>query len=93
MLGASERVQQEGLEKAWEEMTALVEWRRENGFFDARREEQARYWFEQEVRNGLLARLETPQAREAMQDYAARVAEGTITPTVAAQEMLDGLKG
>ncbi len=86
-------MQQEGLEKAWEEMTALVEWRRENGFFDARREEQARYWFEQEVRNGLLARLETPQAREAMQDYAARVAEGTITPTVAAQEMLDGLKG
>src|SRR6056297_1565708 len=86
-------MQEEGLEKAWEEMTALVEWRRENGHFDARREEQARYWFEQEVRNGLLARLETPQAREAMQDYAARVAEGAITPTIAAQEMLDGLKG
>ncbi|MGM0741944.1 MAG: methylmalonyl Co-A mutase-associated GTPase MeaB [Pseudomonadota bacterium] len=84
---------QEGLEKVWEEMTALVEWRRENGHFDARRKEQARYWFEQEVRNGLLARLETPQAREAMQDYAARVAEGAITPTVAAQEVLDGLKG
>ena len=42
---------------------------------------------------GFWRALKTPQAREAMQDYAARVAEGTITPTVAAQEMLDGLKG
>ncbi len=83
--------QNEGLQEAWKEMTALIDWRRENGFFEARREEQARYWFEQEVRNGLLARLDTPGARQAMQDYAARVANGAITPTVAARELLDAL--
>lgn len=85
-------MQQEGLQSAWDEMTALIGWRRENGFFDARREEQARYWFEQEVRNGLLAQLDTSQARAMMQDYAARVAEGAITPTVAAQDLLRALR-
>ena len=81
-------LQDEGLQKAWDEMTALVNWRRETGHFDGRRAEQARYWFGQEVRQGLLARLETPTARTAMQDYAARVAAGDMTPTVAAAEVL-----
>ncbi|WP_297541486.1 methylmalonyl Co-A mutase-associated GTPase MeaB [Roseovarius sp.] len=81
-------LQDEGLQRAWDEMTALVNWRRETGHFDGRRAEQARYWFGQEVRQGLLARLETPTARAAMQDYAARVAAGDMTPTVAAAEVL-----
>ncbi|EDM72378.1 arginine/ornithine transport system ATPase [Roseobacter sp. AzwK-3b] len=85
-------MQQEGLQTAWSEMTSLIGWRRDNGFFDARREDQARYWFEQEVRNGLLAQLDTPQARAMMQDYASRVAQGAITPTVAAQDLLLGLQ-
>ncbi|SLN21841.1 putative GTPase/MT1543 [Roseovarius litorisediminis] len=84
---------EEGLRKAWEEMTTLISWRRETGHFDGRRAEQARYWFEQEVRQGLLARLETPEARLAMSDYATRVAEGTVTPTVAARAVLDAFGG
>ena len=88
MVSALER---DGLQKAWDEMTALTTWRRENGHFDARREAQARYWFQQEVRQGLLAQLDTPQARARMQDFAERVAAGDITPTVAAQELLQGL--
>ena len=47
-------------------MQALADWRRESGHFEARREGQARYWFESEVRQGLLARLETKPARAAM---------------------------
>lgn len=89
MVSALER---DGLQKSWEEMTALTEWRKENGHFASRREAQARYWFEQEVRQGLLAKLDTPSAREAMQSFAAKVAEGGITPTVAAQELLQGLR-
>lgn len=88
MVSALER---DGLQKAWDEMTALITWRRENGHFDARREAQARYWFQQEVRQGLMAQLDTPQARARMQDFAERVAAGDITPTVAAQELLQGL--
>jgi LAO/AO transport system kinase len=81
-------LQDEGLHRAWDEMTALVNWRRDTGHFDGRRAEQARYWFRQEVRQGLLARLETPAARATMQDYAARVAAGDMTPTIAAAEVL-----
>ncbi|MBC7178813.1 MAG: methylmalonyl Co-A mutase-associated GTPase MeaB, partial [Roseovarius sp.] len=86
-------LQDEGLQKAWDEMTALVNWRRETGHFDGRRAEQARYWFGQEVRQGLLARLETPSARATMQDYAARAAAGDMTPTVAAAEVLRQIGG
>ena len=35
-------VEETGLEGAWDEMQALSDWRRENGFFDARRADQAR---------------------------------------------------
>ncbi|MDM8167491.1 methylmalonyl Co-A mutase-associated GTPase MeaB [Roseovarius sp.] len=85
--------QEEGLKSAWEEMTALVDWRRENGHFDARREAQARYWFNEEVKQVLLAQLETPQAKAAMAQAAEDVAEGRATPTNAARELLERLKG
>ncbi|MEI4234356.1 methylmalonyl Co-A mutase-associated GTPase MeaB [Roseovarius sp. D22-M7] len=84
-------LQNEGLRPAWDEMTTLIEWRCAHGHFAARRAAQARYWFGEEVRHALLARLDTPQARAAMEDYAARVARGDITPAVAAAELLDRL--
>ena len=85
--------QEEGLKSAWDEMTALVDWRRENGHFDARREAQARYWFNEEVKQGLLAQLETPEAKAAMAQAAEDVAEGRATPTNAARELLERLRG
>ncbi|SDO38651.1 LAO/AO transport system kinase [Lutimaribacter pacificus] len=86
-------LQEDGLERAWDEMRTLVDWRRETGHFDARRAAQARYWFGQEVRQALLAQLETGAARARMDELAEDVAGGRMTPTVAAQEMLDGLRG
>ncbi|WP_338550327.1 methylmalonyl Co-A mutase-associated GTPase MeaB [Roseovarius phycicola] len=83
---------EDGLNTAWEEMSALIEWRRENGHFDGRRQAQAQYWFEQEVRQGLLARLDTAAAREAMALAAKDVASGEKTPTAAAGEVLAALK-
>ena len=84
-------VEEHGLDQAWAEMSALTDWRRENGHFDGRRAAQARYWFEQEVRQGLLARLDTPEAKARMQEFADKVAEGAIVPSLAAQEMLEKL--
>ena len=81
-------LQQDGLHKAWAEMQALTEWRRETGHFAARRAEQARFWFEAEVREGLLARLKTPVARDAMRALSERVAAGDLTAAQAAREML-----
>ncbi|MFW8635278.1 methylmalonyl Co-A mutase-associated GTPase MeaB [Cribrihabitans pelagius] len=87
-------VEEHGLEQAWEEMQALTAWRRENGHWDRTRAEQARYWFAQEVRQALLARLHTAQAKTAMAELSGQVAEGRLTPSAAAERMLqDHLKG
>jgi len=86
-------LEEDGLKSAWDEMQALVDWRRETGHFDARRAAQACYWFNEEVKQGLLARLETPAARAAMEQAAEDVAEGRATPTNAARDVLDKLDG
>ena len=85
-------LQVEGLETAWSEMRALIQWRREAGHFAARRAAQAEYWFGQEVRQGLLARLDQPQVRSMLQAVGRDVAQGRVTPTAAAQEMLEKLR-
>ncbi|WP_243612508.1 methylmalonyl Co-A mutase-associated GTPase MeaB [Shimia aestuarii] len=82
-------LQEDGLETAWGEMTTLVDWRRDNGHWDARRAAQARYWFEEEVRQGLLAKLRQSPAREAMAALALEVEDGETTPSLAAQRMLE----
>ncbi len=78
-----------GLDAAWAAMQTLADWRRENGFFDARRAEQARRWFEEEVRLGLLARLETdPAAQARLRALGDAVARGEASVPGAAEEML-----
>lgn len=75
-----------GLEQAWDEMQALAAWRREQGIFDARRAEQARYWFRRELRDALLARVPAEATR--LEDA---VAEGKISVAQAvAQAMSSG---
>lgn len=85
---------EEGLKSAWEDMQRLAEWRREHGHFERRRAEQARHWFETEVREGLLARLVSdPAIRARMQALGSAVAGGQTAPAVAAAEMLAALRG
>jgi LAO/AO transport system kinase len=84
---------EDGLAAAWDEMRALVDWRRAEGHFAARRIAQAQSWFVEEVKQGLLARLETPANRALMEGFAGQVARGEITPTVAAARMLARLGG
>lgn len=81
----------EGLYKAWQEMTALNDWRREQGHFAARRAEQARQWFQAELRAGLLAQLEQPLVRQRLHDIGDSVARGEADPGAAAAGMLDWL--
>lgn len=84
---------EEGLKLAWEDMQHLAAWRREHGHFERRRAEQARHWFETEVREGLLARLtQDPAIRARMQALGTAVAEGQSAPAAAAAEMLAELQ-
>lgn len=79
---------EDGLAGAWAEMQALAAWRRENGHWATRRTDQARHWFEEEVRQGLLAALSREPALGLMQRLGTNVAAGRQTPEAAAAEML-----
>ncbi|MEL6683895.1 MAG: methylmalonyl Co-A mutase-associated GTPase MeaB [Pseudomonadota bacterium] len=78
-----------GLESAWTEMTTLSNWRRDSGIWQSTRQDQARYWFEHDVRQGLLAMLlDDPQTAARMTAAEAEVAAGRLTPTAAAAQVL-----
>lgn len=81
-------LEENGLETAWEEMNTLVDWRKENGHWDLRRAQQAEYWFQEEVRQGLLARLREGKVRIALEALGAQVSAGDITPSSAADQVL-----
>jgi LAO/AO transport system kinase len=80
-----------GLETAWAEMQALAAWRRENGWWDRARAEQAAHWFEEEVRAGLLRRLTEPGMRRLMAREAADVEAGRTSAEAAALRVLSRL--
>ena len=77
-----------GLTEVWAEIATLANWRRAQGHHDRRRAEQARHWFEEEVRQGLLARLSAdPTIRTRMQALGDQVADG-LSPSTAAAKLL-----
>ncbi len=84
-------VEEHGLQESWEEIQSLISWRRDNGFWHKTRAAQARYWFDQEVRQALLARLNTPNARAEMDRLNEEVAKGRLSPSMAANQMLSSL--
>ena len=81
-----------GLTEAWAQMQELAAWRRAEGHFARMRAEQARHWFEAEVRDGMLARLHSdPALRAQMAALGAAVEAGQQAPGAAAAEVLAGL--
>ena len=82
---------QEGLAQAWEEITALIDWRKDAGFWEGTRAEQARYWFHEDIRQRLLARLEDNDVRAALKVLSDQVASGDLDPATAAQSFVKGL--
>lgn len=82
-------VQESGLVDAWEAMTNLIDWRKEHGFFAHTRREQAQFWFEEDVRQGLLAQLNAPKLEVLMKKLGQDVINGTILPEKAAGMVLN----
>jgi LAO/AO transport system kinase len=78
----------EGLTDAWADMQALTAWRKQHGHWDRIRAAQARHWFQEEVRQGLLSALAREPQRGLMTSLGDRVASGDLTPEAAAAEML-----
>jgi len=84
-------IEEAGLTAAWDEVQALARWRQAEGHWAERRAAQARHWFSEEVRQGLLAALSRSPARERMEALGAEVAAGHATPEAAAARMLASL--
>ncbi len=81
-------VEGDGITAAWGQMQTLADWRRETGHWQSRRAGQARHWFEEEVRQGLLAALSREPALGLMAQFGNEVAAGRQRPENAAAEML-----
>lgn len=81
-------LEEHGLEAAWQDMCALSDWRKEEGHWDGRRIAQAQFWFQEELRQRVLAQLQTPEARAAIDESLAKVAELQMAPERAAAEVL-----
>ncbi|MEO0678486.1 MAG: methylmalonyl Co-A mutase-associated GTPase MeaB, partial [Pseudomonadota bacterium] len=81
-------VEGSGLATAWEEMQELAAWRQGAGVWEARRAAQAAYWFREELRQGMEARL---AAREDLAALEEDVRAGRKTAAGAAQEVLSAL--
>lgn len=88
MVSAAEEV---GLDDVWTALSALADWRRTHGFWEGTRSDQARYWFSEDVKQRLLARLEEPQAREDLRALSDAVARGDEDPAAAAQMFVQSL--
>ncbi|MCL4166952.1 UNVERIFIED_CONTAM: hypothetical protein GTU68_011799, partial [Idotea baltica] len=85
-------LQEDGITAAWDEMKALVDWRKEEGVWDARRRDQARFWFQEEVRAGLLSRLTSDDAvKSQLAALEQDVASGKIRAAQAAEDLISQL--
>ncbi|GAA6208226.1 methylmalonyl Co-A mutase-associated GTPase MeaB [Cognatishimia sp. WU-CL00825] len=84
-------LENQGLAKAWEDMTGLVAWRKQQGHWDSRRASQAQYWFLEELRQGVLAQLQTGAIKAQIGGLSKAVEAGEITPSSAAEQILTGL--
>jgi LAO/AO transport system kinase len=85
-------LEQRGLPEVWETLKMLSEWRREHGFWDLTRAQQARYWFEDAVKTALLAQLDQPHARRALAALSDAVAAGEQEPGAAAAAFVRNLR-
>ena len=81
-----------GLSETWKAMNELLNWRKEEGYFDINRAMQARFWFEEDVKQGLLARLYQNTVRQMISDFAADVEKGKLLPSQAAREVISRIQ-
>ncbi|MGB0926663.1 MAG: methylmalonyl Co-A mutase-associated GTPase MeaB [Pikeienuella sp.] len=82
-------VTEDGLADAWEKLQTIDNWRRENGWRDRRRQEQAVRWFRFELEEGLkTAFAADPTVASSLPTLEGKVAAGELAPEGAAETLL-----
>ena len=77
-----------GLSDVWSKIEQLIDWRKSDGWFDHNRKAQSRFWFKEEIRQGLLSILDKEEVKEEISLLMNMVDDGEIYPSVAAQKIL-----
>ena len=77
-----------GLADVWNKIEQLVDWRKSDGWFEQNRKAQSRFWFKEEIRQGLLSMLDKEEVKEEISLLMNMVDDGKIYPSAAAQKIL-----
>ena len=80
-----------GLEPAWQAVLELTDWRKANGHFAGRRAQQARFWFEEDVKQGALDVLNRQEIKNEIDRLGLQVEAGELSPARAAEQILKHL--
>ncbi len=76
--------------EVWQKVTAYLDMRAAKGLIDEKRAEQAIKWMWNEIRNGLVERLRaTPEVAARVAELEQAVRENTLSPTSAADELME----
>jgi LAO/AO transport system kinase len=82
-------LEEEGLTEVWNKIECLVDWRKADGWFDNNRIAQSRFWFKEEIRQGLLSMLDNEEVQEEISLLMSMVDNGEVYPSAAAQKVLN----
>lgn len=81
-----------GLAEVWQEITRLTDWRKTQGVFETTRTTQAHYWFLEDIRQALLAQMDSTVVREEIARLTRAIDQGEITPAAAANIVLSRIR-
>ena len=86
-------IEETGFDDTWNCITELLNWRHEKGYFEKTRASQARFWFEEDVRQGVLASLLKDEIVSMIDHFAIEVERGQMPPEIAASKVLRRISG
>ena len=82
-----------GLNKAWDEMQDLCDWRKDHAVWDQTRQAQATFWFGEDVKHGVLGLIaDDPAISAQLQAAEIAVENGETAPALAAAKIVDALR-
>jgi len=79
-----------GIDTIWETMQQYLQMTKNNGYFEQRRHQQAKYWMNETIRNSLIRHFyNNPDIETLLPEYEQKIADGQMSSFAAARTLLD----
>jgi len=79
-----------GIDAIWNAVLQYERLTKDNGYFEQRRQQQAKYWMNETIRNNLITGFyNNPDIEALLPEYNQKITEGKISSFAAAQALLD----